>query len=421
MRDAAGNIIGTQYAASPFADTLGSSAAREASAAASSSQWDKILGGDFVDAFTGQGTLFGDLPTGQAPGYVPITPTSPVAPGLQSNFVEGPTRLNNLFRAKDIAGPAYDVSSVTLSPNAAAIQRGMEGARAAGMPLTSYQVAGPEGYAPNVAAARPGAPLSYQSPQFSTPPANLSVPAAAPSPALDIGRKLDALSPKGVFRATQGPSTVLGYDIGKAVDYTPFAPSYTASDVLKEAGMTSEKALKIGEAGMKTLTAKAADIAEKASPGIAQKYGPALALGAGAAALGGAFDPEEVPQPTREDLNLVADLGPTGYELFQEDPEKYKMAQLSPTQFVPSGTPLIPTTFPALQASEGGMAEFPRRQMLVEGPGTETSDDIPAMLSDGEFVMNARSVRGADPSGNGDRYAGAKNLYDMMRNFEMRA
>ena len=71
--------------------------------------------------------------------------------------------------------------------------------------------------------------------------------------------------------------------------------------------------------------------------------------------------------------------------------------------------------------NRGGTPEFPRREMLVEGPGTETSDDIPAMLSDGEFVMNAKAVRGADPSGNGNRQAGAKNLYDMMRNFEMRA
>jgi len=69
----------------------------------------------------------------------------------------------------------------------------------------------------------------------------------------------------------------------------------------------------------------------------------------------------------------------------------------------------------------GGAAQYPRREMLVEGPGTERSDDIPAMLSDGEFVLNARSVRGADPTGRGDRYRGARNLYDMMRNFEMRA
>ena len=37
------------------------------------------------------------------------------------------------------------------------------------------------------------------------------------------------------------------------------------------------------------------------------------------------------------------------------------------------------------------------------------------MLSDGEFVMNAKAVRGA---GNGNRKQGAKKMYAMMRNFE---
>ena len=74
-----------------------------------------------------------------------------------------------------------------------------------------------------------------------------------------------------------------------------------------------------------------------------------------------------------------------------------------------------------MPAADGGMAHYPRRELLVEGPGTERSDDIPAMLSDGEFVWNARAVRGADPSGKGNRYAGAQNLYNMMRNFEMKA
>ena len=76
---------------------------------------------------------------------------------------------------------------------------------------------------------------------------------------------------------------------------------------------------------------------------------------------------------------------------------------------------------PYLFAKGGGLAQFPERDLLVEGPGTERSDDIPAMLSDGEFVINARAVRGADPTGKGDRYRGAQNLYNMMRNFEMRA
>ena len=63
----------------------------------------------------------------------------------------------------------------------------------------------------------------------------------------------------------------------------------------------------------------------------------------------------------------------------------------------------------------------------VEGPGTGTSDSIDAvimqngrpvqeaLLSDGEFVMTERAVRGA---GNGDREAGAAKMYEMMRQFE---
>ena len=54
----------------------------------------------------------------------------------------------------------------------------------------------------------------------------------------------------------------------------------------------------------------------------------------------------------------------------------------------------------------------------IMGPGTPTSDSVPAMLSDGEFVMNARAVRGA---GGGDRQQGAKRMYEMMRSFERTA
>ena len=46
-----------------------------------------------------------------------------------------------------------------------------------------------------------------------------------------------------------------------------------------------------------------------------------------------------------------------------------------------------------------GMAKggdvFPRRTGQIEGPGTKTSDSIPAMLSDGEFVQRTDAVNGA--------------------------
>jgi len=54
----------------------------------------------------------------------------------------------------------------------------------------------------------------------------------------------------------------------------------------------------------------------------------------------------------------------------------------------------------------------------VTGPGTGTSDSVPARLSDGEFVLTAKAVRGA---GGGDRDVGAARLYDMMAELEATA
>jgi uncharacterized protein YneF (UPF0154 family) len=58
---------------------------------------------------------------------------------------------------------------------------------------------------------------------------------------------------------------------------------------------------------------------------------------------------------------------------------------------------------------------YPRRTGQISGPGTEKSDSIPAMLSDGEFVMTAKAVRGA---GKGSRRAGAKQMYKLMHQLE---
>ena len=67
-----------------------------------------------------------------------------------------------------------------------------------------------------------------------------------------------------------------------------------------------------------------------------------------------------------------------------------------------------------------------------EGLGTGTSDDIPAMLSDGEFVMTASANKGLGgykinkskgvvsltPSGKPDRKKGANNMMNLMKTFE---
>ena len=66
--------------------------------------------------------------------------------------------------------------------------------------------------------------------------------------------------------------------------------------------------------------------------------------------------------------------------------------------------------------AKGGVMDL-RQGGESEGPGTGTSDDIPAMLSDGEFVMTAKAVRGA---GGGDRREGAKKMYEAMDRLEAR-
>ena len=190
-----------------------------------------------------------------------------------------------------------------------------------------------------------------------------------------------------------------------------------------------------GEAANKYVIEAGKKAAEAASPTLTAQYGPSLALAGGAAYLGGAFDQTEEDNPTQEDLLGVVptETGETRFELearqaeIESRPNKYLVANLTGQSVSPAsprvGTAydLVPSTGSLLTGAHGGMVEFPRRKMLVEGPGTETSDDIPAMLSDGEFVINSRAVKGADPTGQGNRYAGAQNLYNMMRNFEMRA
>jgi hypothetical protein len=66
----------------------------------------------------------------------------------------------------------------------------------------------------------------------------------------------------------------------------------------------------------------------------------------------------------------------------------------------------------------GGISDFPEKDGMINGPGDGQSDDIPAMLSDGEFVMTKQAVMAA---GNGDRQQGTKAMYSIMNNLEDKA
>jgi len=101
---------------------------------------------------------------------------------------------------------------------------------------------------------------------------------------------------------------------------------------------------------------------------------------------------------------------------------------------MPMGYNMGGNVMPMAYATGGNVAveDFERKNGFIEGPGTETSDDVPAMLSDGEFVMTGSAVRGAGgfqmknnggivtltPTGEEDRKKGTDLMYEMMGLFE---
>ena len=151
-------------------------------------------------------------------------------------------------------------------------------------------------------------------------------------------------------------------------------------------------------------------------PGFFRKFGPGIA---------GLLAVDALTREEPKDFNVAEAvknplIGDRRYSpgTFLPRPT-YTIKTLKPEDFA------VPTTAPVYKpvpgiAEGGGIDEniFPRMMGPIEGPGTETSDDIPAMLSDGEFVMTAKAVRGA---GNGSRQRGMRNMYNMMSNFEAMA
>jgi hypothetical protein len=103
---------------------------------------------------------------------------------------------------------------------------------------------------------------------------------------------------------------------------------------------------------------------------------------------------------------------PTGIMQAQYSPNYGRRRMQSSQRYY---SPFIGTADPVMAAKGGSITEFPRKTGPINGPGTGTSDDIPAMLSDGEFVFTARAVRNA---GNGSRRKGAARMYKLMKSLE---
>jgi hypothetical protein len=193
-----------------------------------------------------------------------------------------------------------------------------------------------------------------------------------------------------------------------------------------------------------------------ADAGIIQKYGPLALAGTAAVAATGGMQGEPANQNPAFNRNY------TGSDYMRDNPDKFSGGLSSYTRPTTPDNPIVPTpsygTIPIGQPgsvipmgvtqSPGGVAQpynvsglygvpliygpdgqprrmakggdaqmtnFPRKTGPINGPGTGTSDDIPAMLSDGEFVFTAKAVRNA---GGGSRRKGAARMYKLMKKLE---
>jgi hypothetical protein len=172
------------------------------------------------------------------------------------------------------------------------------------------------------------------------------------------------------------------------------------------------------------------------------KYGPGTAAVLGATALAGGFK----SRPSEKNPAFNAQY--TGTDYMRDNPNLFggslRSGQFSsnPSTFVPTNpsqqgipvptvnAPMLPTyAGSSLTNMPGGVSQpynrpyaeggdvnhYPRKSGPINGPGTGTSDSIPAMLSDGEFVFTAKAVRNA---GGGSRRKGAAKMYKLMKSLE---
>ena len=143
--------------------------------------------------------------------------------------------------------------------------------------------------------------------------------------------------------------------------------------------------------------------------------------------MGGAYDYKRVnPEETQVGTRQVLGQGPSAYTPPTGAMTNAQGPIYQPYNMYDMYTNLMPqyyTQQAPRRAAMGGIAElatggYPRRTGQISGPGTPTSDSIPAMLSDGEFVFTEKAVRGL---GGGDRREGAKKMYALMHNLERNA
>jgi hypothetical protein len=287
-------------------------------------------------------------------------------------------------------------------------------------------------YNPNL--IDPGAPGYVSTPVSGTPATPLS----------DLQPQYGEPGFVSQYPTTQATGQAAGQAAGEPGLFSrTFSPS-TRADIAMQETVTKANTLFPTDAAARELYIKAN------APGVFTKYGPIMAAGLGATYLLGGMEGKPA-----EDPGLI-DQGYTGEDYLRENadqfgqiamPQTYSYQSLVPTPsdfgrvpvsspgtIVPTGITALPTARALVQeynrsgmygvpeiyrakkgSSPEGVTHFPRKTGPINGPGTGTSDSIPAMLSDGEFVFTAKAVRNM---GGGSRRKGAARMYKMMKMLE---
>lgn len=358
-------------------------------------------GGTFMSGVKG-GLPGGTFGGGPAPTPAPITDGVPeIVQGAADSAVVPPSVVSDaVAQAAPAGAPATAQQAVAQAIDPSMVASTTKAAVES--PLTLAQNIVDPSMVASTSTAMTADPIGIAS-AFNTAPApaiaanqsqGMSAVAAAPSTGIEQVAGTTGLATEAAAAAGKPPGFFESLMEGNLKE--AFLPSAPSQELLfQRAGELQNSAL---QKGLKLSGEKALEMATKElSAGALRTYGPLAGLGLGAMYLSGGFDAPEM------DELPDAFGGMTGSKLLQMYPQQYGLAQ--------PGSGYTPIT-----AADGGAIEnFPRRNGAIYGPGTETSDDVPAMLSDGEFVMTARAVRGA---GNGSREQGMRRMYDMMRKFE---
>ena len=399
-------------------------------------------------AVSGLTAGFGSAFLGLPPGYEGGTPTLPGGAEVidKSATISGPASASPVTApaAPDVSGAQTfavpDVPKLAPTPLDALDDLVVPGNAldAARSPVTS--ITAPNEVVQAASAPTPVAPTPVAPPPPVAEPwtgQGLRIPGAAPTSTPYSFTSASSAVPKVGIETIKTPGFMESLQKGNYMDaakaaYNNISPSgiqEQGTAAAQDAGVKAMEALKdrLPSATPSMLETAYQTAYKSALPGMIATYGPLALAGLGTMAAMGGTKAEKAEVPPGFE-------GPTGIDLLKSNPETYGLTfggtrssyALNPYDYMYSS----PQSMPPMKAATGGIASlghyrnggqpsnFPRKNGPINGPGTGTSDSIPAMLSDGEFVFTAKAVRGA---GGGSRRAGAKRMYALMKAFEGKA